>query len=71
MDYTVNGQPPKKYVSAAELASMTPLSENSIWRYARLGLIPAVKVGRRYMFDPSVVFAKLEQGIVTPEMAAK
>lgn len=68
---TINGQSPKKYVSAAELASMTPLSENSIWRYARLGLIPAVKVGRRYMFDPSAVFAKLEQGIVTPEMAAK
>jgi predicted DNA-binding transcriptional regulator AlpA len=71
MDYTVNGQPSKKYVSAAELAAMTPLSENSIWRYARLGLIPAVKVGRRYMFDPSAVFATLEQGITTPEMAAK
>jgi hypothetical protein len=70
MEYTINGTN-KKYVSAAALAAMTPLSENSIWRYTRLGLIPAVKVGRRYMFDPSAVFAILEQGITTPEMAAK
>jgi predicted DNA-binding transcriptional regulator AlpA len=70
MKITINGAP-KKFISAQELAALTPLSENAIWRYARLGLIPAVKVGRRYMFDAEKVFGVLEQGITTSEMAAK
>ena len=61
----------KRYVSAEELAAMTPLAVNSIWRYARLGVIPSVHVGRRWMFDPVAVFAAMEQGVTTPEMAAK
>ena len=57
----------KKYVSAEELATMTPLTVSSIWRYARLGVIPAVKIGRRYMFDVEAVFAALEKNFSNVE----
>jgi hypothetical protein len=47
---------------------MTPLTVSSIWRYARLGIIPAVKIGRRYMFDTEAVFSALEKNFSTVEV---
>ena len=51
----------RRYVSAVELSSMIGLSEDAIWRLARLGKIPSVRIGRRVMFKPDEVFKMIEE----------
>jgi excisionase family DNA binding protein len=38
-------------VTAKEAASMTGLSSWTIYRWARMGLIPSIKLSRRRLFD--------------------
>ena len=59
MENTVT-QMQKRYVTAQELGGMIGVSEDVIWRWARDGRIPSVRIGRRLFFVADKVFAALE-----------
>jgi excisionase family DNA binding protein len=42
-------------VSAEELSALLSIPLQSIWRAARLGRIPAYRLGQLYRFDPAEV----------------
>jgi excisionase family DNA binding protein len=45
----------EKYISLGLLVQETGLPKTQIKRLAKAGLIPAIKLGNRYRFDPSAV----------------
>ncbi|WP_369125245.1 helix-turn-helix domain-containing protein [Alicyclobacillus fastidiosus] len=50
----------RRYISACELSKLTGLSEDAIWRYARNGSLPCIRLGRKVLFNPQSVFETLE-----------
>jgi predicted DNA-binding transcriptional regulator AlpA len=51
----------EKYITAEELTKLLPLPLQSIWRYARQGIIPCLKIGRRTLFNPKEVLSVLKE----------
>ncbi len=50
----------RKLVDHHKLALILDVPEQSVWRMARLGRIPSIKLGRSYRFDPQAVLKALE-----------
>ena len=51
----------KALVTAKELSGVTGIPLQSIWRAARLGRIPAYRLGHLYRFDLYEVLATLKE----------
>ena len=51
----------KKLFTAKELATYLGLSEQSVYRYVRQGIIPAKAIGRQRRFDREQVLAALDE----------
>jgi excisionase family DNA binding protein len=60
----------RKLINHHELAEILAVSEQAVWRLARLGRIPSIRLGRSYRFNPDVVLKALE-GKSQPEVTAK
>ena len=53
----------QRLVLADELSEMLSLPRSSIWRLARNGTIPSVRIGRQVRFDKKAVKKALQIGI--------
>lgn len=52
----------KQLVTAPKLGEILNMKEDGIWRLARQGKIPVVKIGRSMRFDVDDVLAALKSG---------
>lgn len=57
---------PKRYLSAAELAEVTPFTLNTIRKKTSLGEIPHIKRGRKVIYDWDRISEWLQEGAVEP-----
>jgi excisionase family DNA binding protein len=56
-----------RFVTSKELAPMLGVKPATLYRWARLGLVPYLRVGEQTIrFDPEAVIAALSAGLPTP-----
>ena len=56
--------PPRRFMSADELAQWLPFTENTIRKWTSMGRIPSFRKGRRRLYDWLQITAWLEAGEV-------
>lgn len=57
------------YLNISQAASLLQVSKESLYKYARSGKIPAIKVGRHWRFDQQALATLAPTGLPTPDTA--
>jgi len=52
----------QKLLTAEEAALLLKIKREAVWRYARMQIIPVVRVGRQYRFDEAELIRWKENG---------
>lgn len=58
-------------LDAEQVGQRLKLSKQSVYRYVRLGELPAIHIGKRVMFDWDVIVSQLKNGDVSNSVIKK